>query len=1166
MVNKLTYGGIQITFGIQASTPVVIAPRKNLLLVGPCYYIVDVFETDGSFSSDALLTGPASLIAGTAMANPGGRTGSVWVNGVETAIAFAAGTWSIGQVVSKLNEDVDGLEMFINNSTYLGAKTTRTGATASLKFTGTVAAYLGFTAGETAYGYGSYTEQGIEVPFSTLPDPREILDECVLDETSIDVYANVAGTQFHFSEDTAFERNGFYHPVARMLYSGGSPSGVGNSSPFAWSATTLYPWDPSAGFVNKFWAPGEDAIGYIPADPTDDTNVIKLQAYGARDGVDGAFKTSNIGDYHGTAGNGLYVVVTVGPGADGTVVTAAGSAVNIAITGTQTLNDVIAAIEAHAVASKMIYVDLLDGATGTTALADWDGTQRLYLGGGIAPLQFAGANSVTEPGGEFSVRGDRITGFSMVAGDYLDIGVEGGIRTRIVFEAGDDLTAIVAAINDAFADFDIASKAAPGTSALLLTGPTTATTDLLGFKSSLAIYGSNCIPRLFIKDTQLAIATIAGTTTTCVAVAAAGVTGGVTEGDTIRLNGGTATATISKIYSTGGNYYMYLTEPTTAFLPELYEGPDYVDIDIISQLTVSNFTSHRHHGKGYMVKSNDRLWGQGTVKTTLLSANNTISTTGEVTGAQQTFTYAALETGDLYGVTQTFPYWYIESRGCEDSTGALKPYPSLLIDQTNNYLTIYNDAIVDSYGRSQVNPSYTLYAGYTALRQDLSPLHSLDRTKISGPADLLDKLDPISPLENPLGYGAYLAMLASGGLYDLYVLGVPSDDVAGYLQCVPIMKKYPDWCIVPLTSNSIVSQVFGSFVSTMMAPDMRREVVTLLTADIPEEEYATTLGSGAGCATNETGAETLITLDAGIFSITAVLTAGGIDPETLTSDDGVYLQISGGGASEEEGLQRYLISSVDSDQNTATVKIIFTTGENDDAYYSEETPPVVTEADINIYVRGEAIDDDDTDTKLESLQALSDTFSNRRVCLLPSDGFDVDHNGVTTKVPNYYGAAALGGYLLAHRVEFPLSGYTIPGLLHAYGTDDTFTDLDRITGLLFLQNGVAANTVETCRQFTTDTSDTKMHEFSITSQLDSLALRVRDALRGWRKKNVGDETMSEQNLQVSAACEACMVAREIKSAKIKDIAMHPTLINVHNIIIESDTFIPMGGTFVYIIA
>ena len=1172
-VNKLTYGGIQITFGIQAATPVINAPKKNLLLVGACYYIVDVFDSDGAFDADALLSGPAVLTGSAAMESPGGYGGSLWVNGVETVITFAAGTWTIGQVVARINALVTGAVASVGpDGTTLVIQTNRLGAAATLKMTGAICTYLKMTAGETVYGFGSYMEQEIVVPFTSLPDPRGILDKCVLDESSIDVYANVAGTPFHFDPDTAYERNGFFRAsITRntLLTAGGSIGNL-NGSAANWMASTLRPWAPEGGFVTKFWVPGEDAWGYIPASNTDAVNVIKVQAMGARDGVDGDFKNSDIGDFHGDAGNGMAITVDTegqGPGT-GVVVTADATAKTILLEcqDSATLQGLIDAVAADNVANKMVYMELVSGASGSTVV-DYGAVLDPYgslLVGGYDPVSFAGSDGVNEQGGEFYVQGDRLTADigGMVTGDYIDLALEGGPRTRVAFSNLDvTLDDVIATINAAMGAV-IAKKDVTSTY-LVLQGVDGE--GYYGFKSSLAIYGSNCLDKLFIKDTIEAVTPIEAGVTYMICAAADVV--GVAEGDTIRLNGGGSSVTIRYIvYSGGIGAILGFSEPTSAFLPVIGEGPNPPDIDIVSQFTASDFTGHRHHGAPYMVQPNDQLFGQGTLKSVVLTSNTTVSTSGDIPAAKQNFTFGALEVADLYGLTDTIPYWYILARGCEDSVGATKPYPSLVVDETNNYLTLLNDSIVDSYGRSPVNPSYGLYAGYTALRQDISPVHANDRTKISGPTDLLDKLDPIAPLENPLGYAAYLAMLASGGLYEFYVLGVPSDDVAGYLQCVPIMKKYPDWCIVPLTDNQVVGQLIGSFVGTMAQPTNRRELVSFLTADIPEEEYSTTLGSAANCMSNVLGSETTLIFDPSLVSLTALLTEAGLDPDTLTADDGVFIQMSGGGASETQSLYKWLIASVDPDQNTAVVKIVFGATENTDAFYSTATPPVVSEADITMYLRGDEIEDDDTDAKLEALQALAATYASRRICLVPCSAIDVDVNGVTTQVANYFASAAIGGYVLAHPVEFPLSGYTLPGVLHVYGTNDTFVELDRVTGLFFLENGVADGTVQVTRQFTTDTSDPKNMEFSITSQLDSLATRVRDSLRNWRQKNTGEDTRGEQNMQVSAAIDAAERAREIKSARITALENHETLINVHNIIIEAEVFVPLGGVFVYIIA
>jgi len=1165
-VNKLDYGGIQITFGIRAATPVINAPRKNLLLVGPAYYVVDVFDSTGAFDSDALLSVPAVLEGSAAMESPGGKLGHIFVNGTDITLSFAAGTWSIGQVVERINSVVSGVEAS-QESGILTIVTDRSGPTASLRVIGDIATFFKMTAGETVYGYGSYIEQRIGIPFITLPDPQGILNMCVLDATSIDVYANVSGSAFHFDPDTTVERNGYLRPSWKgVLNAAGIPTLVGGYSPFSWGSTILRPWDPQEGAVTKLWAPGDDAYGFVSATPTDSTNAIKLQAVGAKDGVDGAYVTSELGDYHGVQGVLLSFSIQTGTGAGtAVVVTVIGNGITAACQNSATIAGLIAAIEAHAVASKMVNVKLVTGAAASTVLSGYTVAVQVYLGGGVDPISFNGDGA--ELGGVFKVTGDRnalIYPILLATGDYIDIGFEGGHRARIDFSSGDDIDDVILAINTALGGTYATTL---GGGHLAISGGALVDPIYKGMKSSLAIYASNCLNKLFIKPTITDVTPVS-TNPMSVTFTMADVPG-IAEGDTIQLAGGGSPSIVNRLSVTGPLVTAFLTEPTAAFLPVIGEGPVIPDVDIVSQLSSSSYTSHRHHGKSYRVHSNDRLWSQGTARSSIVSSNTFIATKGDVVAMQQGFAYGALETSEIYGLTDTFPYWYIEARGCEDAARTAYPYPSIIIDDTDDIVTLYQDSIVDSYGRVPVNPSYNLYAGFTALRQDLSPRYRKDRTKISGVADLIDKLDPIAPLENPLGYGAYLAMLASAALYEFYVLAVPTNDVAGYLECVPIMTKYPDWLLVPLTSDPVVSQVFGSFVTTMGLPTNRREAVTFLTSDIPEEEYSSTLGSGANCASNVTGQELTLIFDSAVFSLSAVLSAGGIDPATLTSADGVYIQLSGGGASTAESLRKYLVASVDVDSNTALVKIVFAVTDNTDAYYSTVTPPVVSESDISLYLRGDEIDEDDTDSMLEALQSFAGTFANRRICVMPNDGVDVDHNGVTTRISNYYAAAAVGGYALAHPVEFPFSGYTVPGLLHIYGTDDTFVDLDRITGLWFLQNVDADATpslVETCRQFTTDTSAVKNSEFSVTSQLDSMALRVRDGLRGWRRKNVGEETMSEQNMQVSAAIEAAIMSREIKGGRIEALENHATLINVHNIIIEAETFTPLGGVFVYIMA
>ena len=1190
MTTHVNNFGVEIEMSVKATTPVVRESTKPLLLLGPAKTIIDPYDSDGLLDSDALLTGPAYALGSykTPTEWASGvkqKTFSLILNNVQADTTFANKAYTIAQIVATLNTGFaasgtfGGVTVGYKSRVQAGetqyALTIRSvtlGNSVTMKVTGAHATNFGFTAGVTYRGFGNYAEQTVIVPFVSLPDPSGYLPTAVLETDTIGVLVNAGGTGIELSTSEAWERNAKQRTTWKSLHSVywtteelTAVAALTDYSPWhklaaVEVAPTLRAWDPKGVSAFKFWGRGRDSSGIIPALVDDAEKYATATAVGG----DSATNPTLMGINAGDKGNGWRIVLTLEAEADSVTVTVGTKLIEVTMNNagvTHTIAHLADLINDDATASK--YVTL---ATESTDVMTASGT--FYIGGGYAPVNFGTALGAAE--GYCRVVGNLMVtvATTLPANKEMVISVDGKALTTFSTTADFTVADLIAEIDAQF-----------GANTAMVVGPSDLTSEIgdgspgffclksatKGFRGVVYIESMDdaLAEALFLNHNQAAKITSGGsyigTNHMCyvkMASQASGSSFSIAPGDVVKQGATSVTvAYVGTAVEYEADKYalpVYFTAPLAAVL-----GDDDDAVTIEQQIGVADFIG-KHQGKFMPCQQADMLWDTGAVQSSVNSFGHIKDDAGN-----DAFENSYVELVDPYTVNKTFAGWYMRYTGLQENVAA-RPDPELYVDATTEALTIRNDSIVDIYGRTYNSPPFTMYAGYTALRQDITAANRKTVETISSATELTTKLGPITPA-NPLGYAAMLAFAAAGGDTVIKVLGVASDNLTGYMGAVPILNKDDFWMAIPLTENEDITDWMASYVKVKSEPTEKKEIVSLVSCEIPTEAYPTTMGSGLSAVDNLAGAQEVLKVDPTKLLLGQALVpylddigVGTVDE--ITSDHGVYVKINGGGATDVEAAKKYLVVSVDVAANEITVADDDELYDSDSGYYSIEDPPLVVNANLNVSLRGAEITSETA--VLTALQSRSDGIGSRRVCLCPSDGCDVTYSSQQTRVSGYFGVAASGGYIQAHDVEFPISGYEIPGIDQVYGTDDSFTDIDGIPGLFFLVNGDSG--VEVGRSFTTDTSEVKNHEFSVTSQLDSLARRVRQALRGWKKKNVGNALINEQYLKTSAAIQKCRASREISSADIEAIQQSETETNAHEILLTAVPFIPCGVVYVYI--
>jgi len=213
---ELPKPGVEVIQEFTTTSPTIAAPRLVPCVVGVCKQILEITNSDGTINTDAAVSSPAVANADVAenytvssltlsLSIDGGPTQTKTINTGATPVTAqtlvnAVNAAGFTGVYAYVWVDTSG-----NNRLQL--RTASAGSSRSITFKGgTIASQLGWAdaIGFTWYGTSSYIQDSVFLPQENLPDPRDIMDDLDIDETSIAAYVDLGTEIREIEDDTTF--------------------------------------------------------------------------------------------------------------------------------------------------------------------------------------------------------------------------------------------------------------------------------------------------------------------------------------------------------------------------------------------------------------------------------------------------------------------------------------------------------------------------------------------------------------------------------------------------------------------------------------------------------------------------------------------------------------------------------------------------------------------------------------------------------------------------------------------------------------------------------------------------------------------------------------------------------------------------------------------------
>lgn len=446
--------------------------------------------------------------------------------------------------------------------------------------------------------------------------------------------------------------------------------------------------------------------------------------------------------------------------------------------------------------------------------------------------------------------------------------------------------------------------------------------------------------------------------------------------------------------------------------------------------------------------------------------------------------------------------WYIIAQNLDTVVtgqyGVTVPTPDLLID-TNGDVRIKHDFLRDTTGAPVINTAASLYVAYEALRLDVtadaaSPaLLSFDSTD-----DLEDAIGPIVP-ENPLAYGIFCALQNSRNAR-VYGLGVgavtedkPYGTVTAWSEAYDYLKASEVYAIAPMTTDLEVALAGQTHVDLMSGATMKGERIVIVHLGRPDRKSDTLVASGNDGDSVAGGPPYYF--DTKLATLSQALLAQGIDPTSITIDDGVFLDIG------SDSNNWNIIGSV-TDGTKVRINTTFAAGQNDDNFYQDDASEWTTQMPIisdsfSIKLRGAEVAS--LNEEVETVYNRGRGFANRRVWMMQHDQVAATVNGVEQLVPGFYLCAAKAGMVAGLPPATPLTNYPIAGFTRVTGTNDVY-DTQQLNKMaaggadLTVQLAEGAP-LQSRMQVTTNLTSVEQREQSIVKALDYSAKFYRFSLR-----------------------------------------------------------------------
>ena len=443
----------------------------------------------------------------------------------------------------------------------------------------------------------------------------------------------------------------------------------------------------------------------------------------------------------------------------------------------------------------------------------------------------------------------------------------------------------------------------------------------------------------------------------------------------------------------------------------------------------------------------------------------------------------------------------------QDYAGSGRPAPDLALDTSGNVI-LQGQLLRDGLTGVPYSPGFApAHLAYKGLRLDLSPEADNPSLLVISDVTTLEQVaDPIST-DNPGALMNYLSLLNAPGV-TVASIGVPevSDDAPdgtplGYSKCFDFLQNEEVYALAMASHNPVVHQNAMSHIDFMSEPEQKGERIGFINPDIPTRAQPDLVGSGTNA--NSTAATNELTVE---VNIAPALISAGLDPNldlnptTGEIENEIYLDLG------TDDLY-YLIQKVDNG-TTLTLRTTFATGDgNADSFYStSELPTGIISDDWSVFVRGAELKiagstKPDKQAIAETIQAVAQTYGNRRLYFVHPDQVGINVTGLEQVVDGYYGTAAVVGMVGQLPPQQGFTNYPVIGLTRVVGGSDFFTNrqLNVIAagGVYILVQDVQGAPIVCRHQLSTDMTSIETRELSINKVVDYTAKFMRAGLRNF---------------------------------------------------------------------
>jgi hypothetical protein len=1061
MATELLRPGVSVIQTFRSVSPTIVTPTLVPCAIAPAFQVLEALEQDATGNSvlntDAVASVPGILIA----ANPGPYSGldglilKVSVNnGAVQEFIFSDPT-SVGLSVGAVKDQIaaespapSGFGAYVQTvgaSEYLMLRTTATGTGQTIKvMNGDANSVLGFNDFYVSEGVTTYAQKALTIAQANFPDPRGIIDELDVDESSIRVFSTTSGANLkEFKRDTAFLRN---HKGA--TYTSGA---------LTFAASTY----DTKKFAFKYQVGGTTQEFAFTSEPADlAALVIAMNA------------------------------LMVGAGIDDVVVFSANGAV-LDVSCTNGYFEVVApsASSCHvalgwATGDKAFTVEPVD---------DGDGDTR-------TPFIVMDQENFNAPADSAT-----ITGTAAIASEIelhnktFEVAVDGGAMQEVVFDAGPIVSGNV------FAGTTLTSAAfgfnVNGVDKLV----TFSGGDPIAIADAIAQINTAAGMTVCYESNASGVATPAGgylafqvggatpiaggsiyldySEATGTAWADLGLTGVVDLTQTISLAELIVQInnTMGAAFASDSSTYVKLLSTTDGYESKIEIGNG------TGNALLGFTTGGIDYGTPFSPKVGDAVWADGALIGYIAVVmpggySNRLKLDREIAWAENS----------------GWAYYYIQSEGISDSLPSDRPKPDLVIG-VGGEVQLKHDFLRDTEGNPIVAEG-SLIIAYDALRLDVTSsasepaLLNLDDTD-----DLEDALSPINT-DNPLALMLYFMLINAPGV-TVTGIGVdgtssanPDGTPAAYTKALSFLESEEVYALAPASQDPIVHQLFMTHVDAQSDPDAKGERIVFINPEMPGEglpELALSATDGDSTAvTNE--------FDTKVASLAADVLSAGVDPVgTIPVTEGLYLDIA-------TDSKKYNISAISGTK--VTIRVSFAPGENDDAFYSTDnlSGDLISET-FSINVRGSDLVDSNGDPDYtaisEAYQGLGAAYANRRVIMVAPEMVGATIDSVEQRIPGYYMCAAIAGMVGQQPPQQGFTNFPISGFTRAFGSNDTFNqtqmNIGAAGGTYWVIQEVAGGPLTARHQLTTDLTSIETRELSITKVVDFTAKFMRAGLRNF---------------------------------------------------------------------